>query len=85
MRTYENWETWDMDALINNLRQWQRHKDDAPEDSGDVRSKREKHWYRGERKDLSVSFVKESTGQTRVKLLQQWKQGGSFSMTEIMF
>ena len=24
MRTYENWETWDMDALINNLRQWQK-------------------------------------------------------------
>ena len=45
VRTGENWEDWDMEALINNLRQWlKRHKvDDAPGDSGGVRPKREKH------------------------------------------
>ena len=45
VRTDENWENWDMEALINNLRQClKRHKvDDAPRDSGGVRPKREKH------------------------------------------
>ena len=40
--TDENWENWDMEALINNLRQWlKRHKvDDAPGGSGGVRPKR---------------------------------------------
>ena len=45
--TNENWENWDTQALINNLRQWlKRHKvDDTPGDSRGVRPKREKHWY----------------------------------------
>ena len=38
VRTDENWENWDMEALINNLQQWlKKHKvDDAPGDSGGV-------------------------------------------------
>ena len=38
VRTDENWENWDMEALINNLRQWlKRHVvDDAPGDSRGV-------------------------------------------------
>ena len=41
LRTDENWEDWDMESLINNLRQWLKsHKvDDAPGDSGGVRPK----------------------------------------------
>ena len=47
VRTDENWEEWDMEALINNLRQWLKRQkvDDAPEDSGGVRPKRGKCWY----------------------------------------
>ena len=26
VRTYENWEEWDMEALINNIRQWLKKK-----------------------------------------------------------
>ena len=54
MQTDENWENWDMEALINNRRQWlKRHKvDDAPGDSGGVRPKREKHWYNKGRPSL---------------------------------
>ena len=53
VRTDGDWEEWDMEALINNLRQWlKRHKlDDAPGDSGSVRTKREKHWYNKEKGD----------------------------------
>ena len=49
--TDENWENWDIEAMINNLQQlFRRHKvDDAPKGSGAVQSKREK-WYSGERK-----------------------------------
>ena len=62
VRTDENWENWDMDALINNLQQWlKRHQvDDAPGDSRGVQPKREKKKER--ERSLSVSFVKESTG-----------------------
>ena len=51
VRTDENWENWDMKALINNLRQWlKRHKvNDALGDSGGVRPKREKHWHNKEK------------------------------------
>ena len=58
VRTDENWEDWDMEALINNLRQWlKRHKvDDAPGDSGGVRPKREKHWYNKEKGDPVCIF-----------------------------
>ena len=49
VQTDENWEEWDMEALINNLQQWLKaHKvDDAPGNSGGVRPKREKHWFSG--------------------------------------
>ena len=79
-RTDENWENWDMEASINNFQQWlKRHKvDNVNGNSGGVRPKREKPWFNEERKDLSVSFVKLSTGQTRAKSLKQWKQGGIF-------
>ena len=41
VRTDENWENWDMEALINNRRQWlKRHKiDDAPGDSATTYNK----------------------------------------------
>ena len=46
-------EDWDMETLMNNLQQWlKRHKvDDVPGDSGDVRPKREEHWYNKEKGD----------------------------------
>ena len=58
VRTDENWENWDMEALINNLQQWlKKHKvDDVPGNSGGVRPKREKHWFSGERKDPVCIF-----------------------------
>ena len=58
VRPDENWENWDMEALINNLRQWlKRHKvDDAPGDSGGARPKREKHWYNKEKGDPVCIF-----------------------------
>ena len=58
VRTDENWEDWDMEALINNLRQWlKRHKvDDASGDSGVTRPKREKHWYNKEKGDPVCIF-----------------------------
>ena len=58
VRTYENWEDWDMEALINNLRQWlKRHKvDDASGDSGVTRPKREKYWYNKEKGDPVCTF-----------------------------
>ena len=47
VETDKKWKNWDMEALIDKLWQWlKRHKvDDAPWDSGGVRTKREKHWY----------------------------------------
>ena len=62
VRTDENWEDWDMEALINNLWQWlKRHKvDDTPGDSGGVQPKRKKHWRSigmiRKRETQSVSF-----------------------------
>ena len=57
--THENWENWDIEAMINNLQQlFRRHKvDDAPKGSGAVQSKREK-WYSGERKYSVCIFCK---------------------------
>ena len=57
--TEENWENWDIEALINKFQQlFRRHKvDDAPKGSGAVQSKREK-WYSGERKYLVCIFCK---------------------------
>ena len=62
VRTGENWEDWDMEALINNLRQWlKRHKvDDAPGDSGSIGIIRK-------RETQSVSIVRESIGETHAK------------------
>ena len=50
-RTDENWENWDMEASINNFQQWlKRHKvDDVPGNSGGVRPKREKPWFKREK------------------------------------
>ena len=47
-----------MEALINNLRQWLKTPkvDNAPGDSGDVRPKREKHWYNKEKGDQVCIF-----------------------------
>ena len=72
-RTDENWENWDMEALINNLRQWlKRHKvDDAPGDSGDVQPKREKHWYNKEKGDPVCIFCEGSIGEAHAKSLTQ--------------
>ena len=58
VRTDENLENWDMEALVNNLRQGlKRHRvDDASGDSGDVRPKREKHWYNKEKGDPVFIF-----------------------------
>ena len=56
--TDENWENWDMEALIHKLRQWlKRHKvDDTSEESGGVQPKREKHWYNKEKGDPVFIF-----------------------------
>ena len=58
VRTDENWEDWDMEALIDNLRQWlKRHKvDNTPGNSGGVRPKRQKHWYNKEKGDPVCIF-----------------------------
>ena len=53
VRTDDNWEKWSMTDLIDNLQQWlRRHKvDDSPGNSGEVRQKKEKHWYHREKGD----------------------------------
>ena len=58
VRTDENWEKWDMEALINNLRQSlkRRKVDNAPGDSGGVRPKRERLWYNKEKGDPVCIF-----------------------------
>ena len=50
VRTDDDWEKWSMTDLIDNLQQWlRRHKvDDSPGNSGEVRQKKEKHWYHRE-------------------------------------
>ena len=39
----------------------------------------EKHWHNKERETQSVSFVRESIGETQAKSLTQWKQEGRSS------
>ena len=77
VRPDENWENWDMEALINNLRQWlKRHKvDDAPGDSGGARPKREKHWYNKEKGDPVCIFRggKHWGEKTRIQFFQEKK------------
>ena len=53
MRTDDDWEKSTMTDLIDNLQQWlRRHKvGDFPGDNGDVRQKKEKHWFNREKGD----------------------------------
>ncbi len=47
MRIDENWETWDMHDLIENIQKWFKRIRSA-EETGKPTEKREKHWYSGE-------------------------------------
>eukprot|EP00794_Sanderia_malayensis_P002861 gene2861-3307_t len=47
VRIDENWETWDMHDLIENVQKWLKRNRSA-EETGKPIEKREKHWYSGE-------------------------------------